>query len=102
MKALGAHVILVSTPSKRGDEIKSASGIFLGVEQDSQVPEVCTVYSIGSDVPAGFLKVGDQVPLPLGNIRNVPQLDVALGKKQLKELSERYVTCHYSAIPCVY
>lgn len=101
MKALGQHVILVSQPPRKGDE-QFSGGIFIGVQETHQLPELCEVYSIGEGVPPGFINVGDLVPLPVGNIRNVPTLQVAMGLKKSEDEVLKYVTCHYSAIPCVY
>ena len=102
IKALGEHVILVSEPPQAGDEIKSASGLFLGVQQQSELPEICEIFSIGEDVPEGYVKVGQKTPIPLGQIRNVVHPDVASGKKQAKEVRQKYVTCHYKALACIY
>ena len=102
IKALGEYVILVSEPAQQGDEIVSPSGIILGKEEQGQLPDMCEIYSIGDDVPKGFVEVGDLTPLPVGQIRNVPHPFVALGLKQPKEIKQKFVTCHYKAIPCLY
>ncbi|ANA49552.1 head morphogenesis [Salmonella phage vB_SnwM_CGG4-1] len=102
IKALGEFVILVSEPAQSGDEKISDSGIFLGKEIQGQLPEMCEVYSIGADVPAGFVEVGDLTPLPVGNIRNVAHPLVALGIKQPKDIKQKFVTCHYKSLACVY
>lgn len=102
LKALGEHVILVSEPPQAGDEIRTESGLFLGIQQTSELPEVCEIFSIGPDVPEGYVKVGDKTPIPLGQIRNVMHPDVASGKKQAKEIRQKYVVCHYKALSCIY
>lgn len=102
IKALGEFVILVSEPSQAGDEITSAGGIVLGKEPQGQLPDMCEVYAIGDDVPAGFVEIGDLTPLPVGNIRNVTHPLVALGVKQAKEIKQKFVTCHYKSLSCVY
>lgn len=102
IQAMGEHVIIVSEPQQAGDEIKTESGIVIGVHQQGQLPEMCTIHSIGSGVPDGLFKIGDHIPLPIGSIKNVPHPDFVLGKKQQKDIKQKYVTCHYSSIPCVY
>ena len=102
IKALGEYVILVSEPAQKGDEIVSPSGIILGKEEQGQLPDMCEIYSIGDDVPKGFVEVGDLTPLPVGNIRNVPHPLVAAGVKKPKELRQKFVTCHYKSLACVY
>lgn len=102
IKAIGEHIILVSEPPQQGDEKTSVGGIFLGREETGQIPELCEVYSIGADVPDGIFTVGALVPLPTGNIRNVPHPMVAAGLKKPKEISQKFVTCHWKSIPCIY
>lgn len=102
IKALGEYVILVSEPAQQGDEIVSPSGIILGKEEQGQLPDMCEIYSIGDDVPKGFVEVGDLTPLPVGNIRNVPHPLVAAGMKKPKEIRQKFVTCHYKSLACVY
>ncbi|AKY02075.1 capsid assembly protein [Klebsiella phage RCIP0032] len=102
IKALGEYVILVSEPAQKGDEIVSPSGIILGKEEQGQLPDMCEIYSIGDDVPKGFVEVGDLTPLPVGNIRNVPHPLVAAGVKKPKEIKQKFVTCHYKSLACVY
>lgn len=102
IKALGEYVILVSEPAQQGDEIVSPSGIILGKEEQGQLPDMCEIYSIGDDVPKGFVEVGDLTPLPVGNIRNVPHPLVAAGVKKPKEIRQKFVTCHYKSLTCVY
>ncbi|QPB08811.1 head assembly co-chaperone [Klebsiella phage Metamorpho] len=102
IKALGEYVILVSEPAQQGDEIVSPSGIILGKEEQGQLPDMCEIYAIGDDVPKGFVEVGDLTPLPVGNIRNVPHPMVAAGVKKPKEIKQKFVTCHYKSLACVY
>lgn len=102
LQAVGEYVILVSQPVMKGDKNVTSWGFELPEEQESKLPELCVVYSIGSDVPEGFVNVGDVTPLPTGAIKNVPQLDVVLGKVKEGDVRQKYVTCHYKAIPCVY
>lgn len=102
IKALGEFVILVSTPVKPGDEIVTSSGIVIGKSVQGEVPQFCTVYSVGEDVPDGFVKVGDVTALPNGSIRNVPHPSVVAGEAKDSDIPEKYVTCHYKTIPCVY
>ena len=63
---------------------------------------MCEIYSIGDDVPKGFVEVGDLTPLPVGNSRNVPHPLVAAGVKKPKEIRQKFVTCHYMSLACVY
>ena len=102
IKALGEYVILVSEPAQAGDEQVSAGGIVLGRETQGQLPDLCEIYAIGSDVPADFVSIGDLTPLPVGNIRNVPHPAVAAGLKQAKDIKQKFVTCHYKSLACVY
>lgn len=102
IKALGEHVILVSEPTQAGDEQVSEGGIVLGRATQGQIPELCEIYAIGSDVPAGFVEIGDLTPLPVGNIRNVAHPAVAAGLKQAKDIKQKFVTCHYKSLSCVY
>lgn len=102
IKALGEHVILVSTPKRPGQEKLTESGIFTGYEVQGEVPQFCTVYSVGSDVPEGYAKVGDVTALPNGSVRNVPHPDVVSGKRKDKDVAEKFVVCHYKTLPCIY
>lgn len=102
MQAMGEHIILVSEPIQAGDEEFSQGGIVLGVAQQGGMPDKCTVYSIGSKVPEGYIEIGDETAVPLGSIKAVVHPDVASGKKTQREVKQKYVTCHYTAIACVY
>lgn len=102
IKALGEYIILVSEPAQQGDELVSTGGIILGKEEQGQLPDMCEIYAIGDDVPEGFVEVGDLTPLPVGNIRNVPHPLVAAGVKKPKEIKQKFVTCHYKSLACVY
>lgn len=102
IKAVGEYIILVSEPAQAGDEKVSESGLFLGYEQQGQAPDMCVVHSIGDDVPPGFCELGDMTPLPVGKIASVTHPLVALGLKQQKEIKQKFVTCHYKSISCLY
>lgn len=102
LQAVGEYVILVSEPVIKGDPVKTNWGFELPAEQESKLPELCIVYSVGGDVPKDFVKVGDVTPLPVGAMKNVPQLDVVMGKVKESDVRQKYVTCHYKSIPCVY
>lgn len=102
IRAVGEYIILVSEPKQAGDEETTASGIVIGKLTQGEIPEMCEVYSVGPDVPPGFCEVGDLTPLPVGKIANVPHPLVAIGVKKAKEIKEKFVTCHYKAIPCLY
>lgn len=102
IKALGEFVILVSEPAQAGDIQTSAGGIIIGKETQGQLPDMCEIYAIGDDVPKGFVEVGDLTPLPVGQIRNVVHPLVAAGLKQPKEIKQKFVTCHYKNLSCVY
>ena len=65
-------------------------------------PDKSLIYSIGADVPEGIFEVGMLVPLPTGQIRNVPHPLVAAGMKKPKEIAQKFVTCHWKSIPCIY
>lgn len=100
--ALGEHVILSSTPACAGDEIKSEFGIIVGKHEQGQLPETCTVYDIGPDVPKGIIYIGDVTSLPTGSMRNVPHPDVVRGIKTPSDCREKLVAVHYKNLPCVY
>lgn len=100
--ALGEHVILVSNPEIAGDERKSLGGIILPPAEQSALPDICYVHSIGPDVPAGIFEVGDKTSLPVGKMANVPHPRVVAREVEQKEIRERYVTTHWKSIPCVY
>lgn len=104
IKALGEHVILVTKAASAGTEEVSASGIILGKRDTPELPQMCTVFSVGPEVPEDFgLEVGDQVPMPTGGAaRNVLHPSVALGLTQPKEHDDKYCTVHYKGIACVY
>ena len=102
IKAIGENVILVSNPPKKGDEKYSKSGIFLGQEEQSLLPEYCTVYSVGESVPEGVIKVGDITAVPTGSMKHVPHPAVIEGQLSQNECRESFVTCHWKAIPAVY
>lgn len=100
--AFAEHIILVSLVENTGEEQKSPGGLYLGEAKQGEIPEVCTVFSVGSEVPKNLIERGDLVPLPVGNIRNVPHPDVANGLKKASELKEKFVTVHWKNIPCIY
>lgn len=102
IKALGEFVILVSTPVKPGDELKSESGIIIGKSVQGEVPQFCTVHSVGPEVPEGFVVVGDVTALPSTSIRHVPHPDVVAGNAKDKDIDDKYVVCHYKTIPAIY
>lgn len=102
INAVGEYVILVSEPAQAGDEKISDAGIFLGVQEQGQLPEFCVVYSVGADVPKDFVKVGDYTTIPSGTMKNVPHPKVVAGLATPKEIKQKYVSCHYKSIPCVY
>lgn len=102
IKAIGEHIILVSEPAQQGDEKISAAGIYMGREEQGQLPEMCEIFSIGDDVPPGIFEVGDLCALPVGAIRNVTHPAVALGVSKPKDIKQKFVTCHYKAIAALY
>ena len=102
IRAIGEYIILVAEPQQAGDEEVTASGLIIGKLQQGEVPEMCEVYSIGADVPEGYVEVGDLTPLPVGKIANVVHPLVALGLKKPKEIKQKFVTCHYKALACLY
>lgn len=102
IRAVGEYVILVSEPAQAGDEEVTASGIVIGKRTQGELPEMCEVFSVGPDVPEGFCEVGDLTSLPVGQMKNVPHPLVALGLKKPKDIKQKFVTCHYKAIPCLY
>lgn len=102
ISAVGEYVILVSEPKQAGEETTSNGGIFIGKLQQGELPEMCEVYAIGADVPEGYVEIGDLTPLPVGKMANVVHPLVALGIRQPKDIKQKFVTCHYKAIACLY
>ena len=103
IKALGEHIILTAKAESAGTEQTTESGIFTGYRQQGEIPDLCTIYAIGSDVPPGYVEVGDLTPLPSGGIaKNVMHPEVAAGLKKAKDIPEKFITVHYKALACVY
>lgn len=102
IKALGEFVVLKTIAESAGTEIKSQSGLIIGVRETGEIPETCVVHSIGSKVPEGYIEIGDRVPLPAGQMRNVPHPLVVSGEKKASEISEKFVSVHHTHIACVY
>lgn len=103
IKALGEHIILTAKAESAGTEEKTESGIFVGHRQTGEIPNLCTVYAIGSDVPEGFVEIGDLTPLPTGGVaKNVMHPEVAAGLKAAKDIADKFITVHYKALSCVY
>ncbi|WKW87890.1 hypothetical protein pzkkv8_48 [Klebsiella phage pzk-kv8] len=103
IRALGEYVILVSEPAQAGDAEVSAGGIIIEQRRaQGEVPELCEIYSVGEDVPKGFVEVGDLTPTPLGNIKHVTHPLVAAGVAKAKDIKQKFVTVHYKNLTCVY
>ncbi|QPB12386.1 head assembly chaperone protein [Providencia phage PSTCR6] len=101
IKALGNHVVISVEAKSAGTEIIK-NGIYVGVREQGELPQYGKIISIGDTVPEGMFEIGDIVPLPNGNMRNVPHPRVALEGIKPKEEDEKFVTAHYSAIAAVY
>lgn len=102
IKALGEYVVLKAVARSAGTEITSPSGIVIGVRDQGEVPKICEVFAIGPLVPKGIFEIGQGCPFPLGEKLNVPHPDVAYGDAKEKDRDEKYITCHYRNIACVY
>lgn len=102
IKALGEFVVLKTIAESAGTEMKTESGLVIGIRETGEIPETCFVHSIGSDVPEGFVKIGEKTPIPVGQMKNVPHPLVAKGEKKASEISEKFISVHYKNIHCVY
>jgi hypothetical protein len=102
IKALGNNVIIAATAESAGSEETSTLGIIVGVRQQGEIPEYGVIFSIGEQVPPGYFTVGDKVPLPVGNMRNVPHPETVFNGKSPKEFPTKYITADYRHISAVY
>ncbi len=100
--ALGEYVVLKAVARSAGTEITSPSGIVIGIREQGEIPKICEIFALGPNVPKGLFEIGDSCPFPLGEKLNVPHPDVAYGTAKEKDLDEKYITCHYRNIACVY
>ncbi|QAU03877.1 head assembly cochaperone with GroEL [Acinetobacter phage Henu6] len=102
--ALGEYVVLKAVARSAGTEIFSdvVPDLVIGVREQGEVPKICEVFKIGPNVPKGLFEIGDGCPFPLGDKLNVPHPDVAYGNVKEKDRDEKYITCHYRNIACVY
>ena len=78
--AMGEQIILHQKVRMKGEEVKSASGIVLGVEEHGEVPLVGTVVSVGPLVDTDVIDVGDLCLLPAASMNNVPDPRVISGE----------------------
>ena len=102
IKALGESVIIAAKAESAGTEEVSASGIVIGVRQQGELPQYGEIYAIGDCVPQGYFEIGDKVPLPTGNMRNVPHPETVFNDKKASEFQIKFITAHYKAIAAVY
>lgn len=107
VKASGEYVIIEATARPQGSEIKSESGIVVGVRQHGEQPFYGKVVSVGVDVPAEAAEriLGKYIPLPSAHMANVPDPDLVAGyisEKESKEKETKYVSAHYKAIQAIY
>ncbi|QQV89077.1 head assembly chaperone protein [Providencia phage PSTRCR_121] len=102
IKALGESVIIAAKADSAGTEEVSPMGIVVGVRQQGELPEYGIIYDVGEHVPAGYFEIGDKVPLPMGNMRNVPHPETVFNGKKASEFPTKYITAHYKSIAAVY
>lgn len=102
IKALGESVIIAARADSAGTEEVSSTGIVLGVRQQGELPEYGEIYDVGEAVPKGYFNVGDKVPLPMGNMRNVPHPETVFNGKKASEFPVKYITAHFRTIAAVY
>lgn len=102
IKALGNSVIIAARAESAGAEEKSAMGIIVGTRVQGEIPEYGEIFSIGEMVPPGYFTIGDKVPLPVGNMRNVPHPETVFNGKSAKDFPIKYITSDYRNIAAVY
>ena len=102
IRALGEFVILKAIAESAGTEIKTDSGIVIGVRDTGEIPLICEIVDVGNAVPEGYVAIGDKSPMPEGHMKNVPHPLVAQKKAKPKDIPEKFISVHYKNIPCVY
>lgn len=102
INALGEYVVISAEAESAGAEEVSSSGIVLGVRRQGELPEYGVICSLGDQVPPGYFTIGDKVPLPMGNMRNVPHPEVLFNGKKPSDFKIKYITAHYKSIAAVY
>lgn len=107
VKASGEYIIIEAIARPAGSEIKSESGILVGIRQHGEEPISGTVVSVGSDVPADAAErlLNKQVPLPKAHMANVPDPDLVKGTitaEDARTKDVKYVSAHYKAVQAIY
>ncbi|QIW87051.1 head assembly chaperone protein [Aeromonas phage Ahp1_CNU-2021] len=102
--AFDEQVICECQAARKGQEIKSASGILLGERTQGDVPLYGTIVSVGENVSEAVKAlVGRDIPLPNGHISNIPDPRIAYGEMPFNSKESRiFVTMHYKAVRAVY
>lgn len=101
--ANGEQVILEIKARRVGDEVKTETGLVIGIEQQGEIPTTGTVVSIGQFVDKAYAQLGDVVLLPNGHLQNVPDPRVVAGAlKKASPEAKQFVTTHYKNIAVVY
>lgn len=103
IKALGESVVITAIAKSAGTEEISSTGIVISTQRvEGEIPQLGEIYSIGEGVPKGYFEIGDVVPLPNGNMRNVPHPETVFNNKKAKEVDQKFITAHYRTIAAVY
>lgn len=101
MKALDESVIIEVFARRKGQEIKSESGLIIGREQQGEIPEWGTIVSVG-ERSQGLVE-GDIVLLPNGRLTHVPDPNVVEGKITKDDLQARQlITTHWKNVQVKY
>lgn len=99
----GEYIIMHRTVRMKGEEVKTKSGLIIGVEQHGEVPLTATVVSVGPDVNQNEIKVGDVVLIPNSHLINVPDPRIVLGLMDQNDPQRLTMfTTHYKNIVIVY
>ncbi|QPI18030.1 head assembly chaperone protein [Pectobacterium phage POP12] len=108
VKASGNFVIIHAVAKAAGSEIKTDSGLLVGIREHAEIPVYGTIVSVGELVPTEVSDslLGSRVVIPSGGtIQHVVNPDVVNGKitaEEAKKLDDKLISCHYTHIQAVY
>lgn len=104
--AFDEQIILECTAARKGQELKTESGIVLGQRTQGDIPLYGTIVSVGENCPDNVKQlVGVDIPLPQsgGIYSNVPDPRMAYGTIPKNSVDARiFVTMHYKGIRAIY
>lgn len=100
--AIGEMVILHAEARKKGQEIKSATGLVIGTEEFGEIPTTARIVSKGPDVQG--LEIGELVLIPdTSRCQNVPDPRIISKEMDAKDPESLIlITTHYKNICIVY